>query len=129
DGFSAAARSGLEVGAGQTGASIQMPPGVPAAVVVQLQHLAHDVFTHAFVVAMRPTLLVPIVIIVIAAIACFGVRNRPAMVQAAKELQAEVSSAAGHLSPTELGEYPAKPGGAPARARSGRPSRSRLQVA
>ena len=94
DGFSAAARGGLEVGAGQTGAGIQVPPGVPAAVVVQLHHLAHDVFTHAFVVAMRPTLLVPIVIIVLAAIACLGVRNRPALAQPAKEPQAQTSTAA-----------------------------------
>jgi EmrB/QacA subfamily drug resistance transporter len=94
DGFSAAARGGLEVGAGQTGASIQPPPGAPPAVLEQLQHLAHDVFTHAFVVAMRPTLLVPIVIILLAAIACFGVRNRPAAAQPATEPQAEASSAA-----------------------------------
>ncbi|HKA48530.1 MAG TPA: DHA2 family efflux MFS transporter permease subunit [Candidatus Dormibacteraeota bacterium] len=94
DGFGAAARGGLEVGAGQTGASVQLPPGVPAAVVVQLQQLAHDVFTHAFVIAMRPTLLVPIVIVLLAAIACLGVRNRPATAHPATETPAEASSAA-----------------------------------
>ena len=60
DGFSQAASSGLQIGAGQTDSSINLPPGVPAQVVLQLQQLATAVFTHAFVDAMRPTLLLPI---------------------------------------------------------------------
>src|SRR5882672_11343931 len=48
DGFSHAARTGFEVGAGQTGSSLQLPPGIPQQVVVALQEAAHFVFTHAF---------------------------------------------------------------------------------
>jgi EmrB/QacA subfamily drug resistance transporter len=75
--FSGAARGGLEVGAGQSGGAMQLPPGVPAQVAVQLQLLAHQVFTHAFVDAMRPTLLLPIGVVLLAAISCLAVRNRP----------------------------------------------------
>jgi hypothetical protein len=44
-----------------------------------LQDAAHFVFTHAFVDAMRPTLVLPIVIIAIAAAGTFFVRaDKPA---------------------------------------------------
>jgi MFS family permease len=79
DGFSHAARNGFEVGAGQSGAALQLPPGVPPQVVTMLQEAAHFVFTHAFVDAMRPTLILPMVIIAIAAAGTFFVRaDKPA---------------------------------------------------
>ncbi|HEV2218143.1 MAG TPA: DHA2 family efflux MFS transporter permease subunit [Candidatus Dormibacteraeota bacterium] len=71
-GFSHAARTGFEVGAGQTGASL--PPA--------LQQIAHFVFTNAFVDAMRPTMLLPIALVVIAAAATAFARaasRRPAV--------------------------------------------------
>ncbi|HEU5326764.1 MAG TPA: DHA2 family efflux MFS transporter permease subunit [Thermomicrobiales bacterium] len=77
-GFSNAAKGGLEVGAGQTGGSLALPPGVPANVTQQLQQLAHDVFTHAFVTAMRPTLVLPIVVVLLAALTCFAIQRRRA---------------------------------------------------
>jgi EmrB/QacA subfamily drug resistance transporter len=87
DGFSNAAHNGFEVGAGQSGASLQLPPGVPAQVVQMLQEAAHYVFTHAFVDAMRPTLVLPMVIIVLAAGGTFFVRadKPPAAVEPAEE--------------------------------------------
>jgi EmrB/QacA subfamily drug resistance transporter len=79
DGFSHAAHAGFEVGAGQTGSSLQLPPGVPQQVVVTLQDAAHYVFTHAFVDAMRPSLILPISLLIVAALAAFFVRaDRPA---------------------------------------------------
>jgi EmrB/QacA subfamily drug resistance transporter len=68
DGFFSAARQGLEVGAGQNGASLQLPPGIPQQVADQLAQLGHAVFTHAFVDAMRPSMGLPIAIVVAAAI-------------------------------------------------------------
>jgi EmrB/QacA subfamily drug resistance transporter len=70
DGFSHAARTGFEVGAGQSGAAFDVPPQIAA--------LAHQVFTHAFVDAMHPTLVLPIVALVVAALATTFVRTRPA---------------------------------------------------
>jgi hypothetical protein len=69
-GFSNAASSGLNVGAGQTGASFPLPAGLPAAVVQQLQQAAMHVFTNAFVDAARPTLILPLLIILIGAMSC-----------------------------------------------------------
>jgi EmrB/QacA subfamily drug resistance transporter len=66
-GFSSAAHSGFEVGAGQSGASLQLP--------AQVQAIAHYVFTHAFVDAMHPTLVLPIAILVLAAYAAVFVRG------------------------------------------------------
>ena len=87
DGFSHAARRGFEVGAGQTGSAVQLPPGVPAPVAHAILQVAHDVFTHAFVTAMRPTLLLPIAIVLVAALTTFAVRpGRPgAQVEAVAE--------------------------------------------
>ena len=74
DGFSNAAKQGLEVGAGQNGASLQLPPGIPQQVADQLAPLGHAVFTHAFVDAMRPSMALPIAIVIVAAIISFAAR-------------------------------------------------------
>jgi hypothetical protein len=92
DGFSHAARAGFEVGAGQTGSSLQLPAGIPQQVVVALQEAAHFVFTHAFVDAMRPAMILPIALLVIAAMAAFFVRgDKPAAAVAAVEERAAVA--------------------------------------
>ena len=92
DGFSHAARNGFEVGAGQSGAALQLPPGVPVHVVTMLQEAAHYVFTHAFVDAMRPTLILPMAIIAIAAAGTFFVRaDKPAAEAQRAEEQAAVA--------------------------------------
>jgi EmrB/QacA subfamily drug resistance transporter len=73
-GFGQAARSGFEVGRGQTGASLSRAPEVPASAAHTIQQLAHDVFANAFVSAMRPSMAVPIAIVVLAAVGCLGMR-------------------------------------------------------
>jgi EmrB/QacA subfamily drug resistance transporter len=72
-GFSRAAHTGFEVGAGQSGAPLALP--------AQIQTIAHSVFTHAFVDAMHPTLVLPIVFLLVAAVATMFVRT-PAPVAA-----------------------------------------------
>src|SRR5262249_5311661 len=52
DAFSRASNGGLQVGRGQTGGSVPLPADVPASVA----QMAHLVFAHAFVEAMRPTI-------------------------------------------------------------------------
>jgi hypothetical protein len=57
-----------------------------------LQEAAHFVFTHAFVDAMRPTLILPMVIIAIAAAGTFFVRaDKPAAEAQRTEEQAAVA--------------------------------------
>src|SRR5207245_6543694 len=73
EGFNQAASHGLEVGRGQTGGSLQLPAGVPAQIVQQLERIAHAVFTQSFVDAMRPSMALAIAIVLIAAIGVLGV--------------------------------------------------------
>jgi hypothetical protein len=75
DGFSGAASGGLDVGAGQTGGKVQLPPGTPHAVAVRIGQLAREVFDHAFVTAMRWSLILPALLLVATAFACLGVRR------------------------------------------------------
>ncbi|HSV23426.1 MAG TPA: DHA2 family efflux MFS transporter permease subunit, partial [Xanthobacteraceae bacterium] len=73
DGFAQAAKSGLQVGRGQTGASL--PPNLPASVVGAVQHLVHDVFVNGYVVAMRPTVGVGVAVLAVASLSCLWVMN------------------------------------------------------
>jgi EmrB/QacA subfamily drug resistance transporter len=77
DGFGRAAKAGLEVGRGQTGASLQLPAGIPAQLAQQIDQVARHVFVQAFVDAMRPTMALAIVVIVAAALGALVARNRP----------------------------------------------------
>lgn len=81
--FSNAAHTGFEVGAGQSGTSLQLP--------AQVEAIAHYVFTHAFVDAMHPTLLLPIGILVVAALASVFVRGPQPVALAVHEEEAAVA--------------------------------------
>src|SRR6202011_1036489 len=83
NGFSNAAHSGFEVGAGQTGTTVQLP--------AQVQEIAHYVFTHAFVDAMHPPLILPIAVLVLAAISTAFVRSRKAAPVAVHKEEAAVA--------------------------------------
>ncbi|MGK5553714.1 DHA2 family efflux MFS transporter permease subunit [Actinomadura kijaniata] len=72
DGFSNAAKGGLEVGASHHGAT--PPPGTSPGVAHQVQDLAAQVFTHGFVDAMKPTIWVALAVVLCGAAACLGVR-------------------------------------------------------
>jgi MFS family permease len=74
DGFSRAASSGLEVGAGQTGGQVRVPPGVPEEVAHRIADVARDVFDYAFVSAMRWSLAIPSLILLAAALACLWIK-------------------------------------------------------
>ncbi len=73
--FNAAAKSGFDVGRGQTGGALHVPAGLPDHVIAQLGRLAAAVFTHGFVDAMRPTLLLPIALALLAAVSVVAVRR------------------------------------------------------
>jgi MFS family permease len=77
-GFAGAAKGGLEVGAGQSGAQQQLPPGVPPTVAHRIQELAGQVFSHGFVHAMRPTMWLPIGVVLLSAAACLTLKGHNA---------------------------------------------------
>src|SRR2546425_10684566 len=72
-GFDKAAKSGLQVGRGQTGASL--PANVPASLVGTIQDLVHQVFVNGYVIAMRPTVAVAVVGLAVASVSCLLVVN------------------------------------------------------
>jgi EmrB/QacA subfamily drug resistance transporter len=72
----ASARSGIQVGAGQSGGSTHLTKGLPAQVVAEIGRIAHDVFTFAFVTAMRQTMLMPIILLGVGALSCLAIRER-----------------------------------------------------
>jgi len=70
DGFSGAAKAGLNVGRGQTGNAPQTPAGVPPDVARPLAQVAHDTFVNAYLNAMRPTLIFRVVLLAIGSLSC-----------------------------------------------------------
>jgi EmrB/QacA subfamily drug resistance transporter len=92
--FSSVASNGLEIGTGQTGA--KLPAGLPPGVAQQITALGHDVFVSAYIDALKPTLVVPIVVLAITAVTALLIKRRrqPAMVKgepASEELAAAAS--------------------------------------
>ncbi len=73
-GFSRAARGGLDVGRGA--GSVPLPQGIPAQVAQQIERVAHDVFMRGFIDAMRPTLVLPIAVLIVAAASCLAIAQR-----------------------------------------------------
>jgi hypothetical protein len=52
-----------------------VPHGTPPPLIAQLRRLIHDVFTHGYVTAMRPTLAIPVGILLAGAVACLLLRR------------------------------------------------------
>jgi EmrB/QacA subfamily drug resistance transporter len=75
-GFSNAGSSGLEVGAGQTGGGARPPAGTPLAVVHEIAAVARAVFDHAFVSAMKWSMIVPALVLFAASASCVAIRQR-----------------------------------------------------
>ena len=79
-GFKDAAKGGIEVGAGQNGAAHSTcRAGIPKEVAAQIAKVAQEVFDHGYVTAMKPTMALPIVVVLVAAASCFVVRRSPAV--------------------------------------------------
>jgi hypothetical protein len=73
--FDGVAKSGFQVGRGQTGGA-SLPAGIPPQAAAQLQQLFHDVFVNGYVDAMRPTIGVAIMFLFVASISCLFVVRR-----------------------------------------------------
>jgi EmrB/QacA subfamily drug resistance transporter len=73
------ANNGIQVGAGQNGGSTHQIPGAPPALIAEIARIAHDVFTFAFVTAMRQTFILPVILLVVGALSCLAIKGgRPA---------------------------------------------------
>ncbi|MEU8800326.1 DHA2 family efflux MFS transporter permease subunit [Spirillospora sp. NPDC048819] len=77
-GFAGAAEGGLEVGAAQGGPQQGLPAGVPPDVANRIHELAAQVYSHGFVDALKPTLALPIAVVLLSAAACLTLRGHRA---------------------------------------------------
>ncbi|MHB1135125.1 MAG: DHA2 family efflux MFS transporter permease subunit [Chloroflexota bacterium] len=73
EGFANAVRGGYEVGG--AGAAANLPPGLPAPLAEQIGRVAQAVFQNGFVDAMRPTLALPLAVLLIGALSCLAIVN------------------------------------------------------
>jgi hypothetical protein len=73
DGFTHVASGGLEVG---TRTEVKLPPGLPKAAADALTKIGGDTFREGFVNAMRPTLVLPIAVLVLAALCCLAIKRQ-----------------------------------------------------
>jgi EmrB/QacA subfamily drug resistance transporter len=67
-GFASAAKAGLQVGRGQVG--VRIPANTHRALIPEINRLANDVFDHAYIAAMRPTLAVSVALLLAGGLAC-----------------------------------------------------------
>ena len=74
-GIASSARNGIQVGAGQSGGSTHLGRGLPQQIVAEVARIAHDVFTFAFVTAMRQTMILPVVLLAVGALSCLAIRE------------------------------------------------------
>jgi EmrB/QacA subfamily drug resistance transporter len=82
------ANNGIQVGAGQNGGSTHQIPGAPPALVAEIARIAHEIFTSAYVTAMRQTLIMPIILLAIGALSCLALKNgKPARQAALQEAE------------------------------------------
>jgi hypothetical protein len=73
-GFHNASSGSLEVGAGQSG--VKLPPGIPEQVRQVFAAAAANTFRQGFTGAMRATLVLPLVVLALAALCCLFVKRR-----------------------------------------------------
>jgi EmrB/QacA subfamily drug resistance transporter len=82
------ANKGIQVGAGQNGGSTHQIPGAPPSLVAEITRIAHEVFTFAYVTAMRQTMILPVVLLGIGALSCLALKNgKPAREAAPQEAE------------------------------------------
>jgi Major Facilitator Superfamily len=72
-GFHSAASSGASLGAGQS--SLRLPPGTPPSLISELETLARQAFSAGFTSAMHQTLIMPIVVLAVAALSCLAIKR------------------------------------------------------
>ena len=87
NGFAQASRSGFQVGVGQSGGA-QLPPNIPPQAIAQIQQIARDVFENAFILAMHPTAVVAIVVLLLAAAGCIFIATGRRMAEVPEQLVA-----------------------------------------
>jgi EmrB/QacA subfamily drug resistance transporter len=109
NGFRQAAASGLLTGG--SGSAPGGTPGAPAALAAQLRRLGTEVFTQGYVIAMRWTMIMPIAVVVLAALSCLAIKNKAGGQDRSAVPDADTGQMAGTISsPGSLGSSGHSPG-------------------
>ncbi len=86
------AKNGIQVGAGQNG-GIKQQAGLPSELVQEIGRIGHEVFTFAYIDAMRATMVMPIILLAVGALSCLAIRRRKRPAPAAPAQAAEPHTA------------------------------------
>jgi hypothetical protein len=93
-GIDSSAKNGIQVGAGQSGGSTHLGPGLSAQVAAEVARIGHDVFTFAYVTAMRQTMLLPIILLGVGALSCLAIKQGKPAPQPAEAAKTETATRA-----------------------------------
>ncbi len=69
------AKNGIQVGAGQNGSAAHRIPGATPGLVAEIGRIIHEVFSFAYVTAMKQTMILPVVLLGIGALSCLALKN------------------------------------------------------
>ena len=69
------AKNGIQVGAGQNGSAAHRIPGAPPSLVAEIGRIIHEVFSFAYVTAMKQTMILPVVLLGIGALSCLALKG------------------------------------------------------
>jgi EmrB/QacA subfamily drug resistance transporter len=92
-GIDNSAKNGIQVGAGQSGGSIRLGPGLSARIAAEIARIGHDVFTFAYVTAMRQTMLLPIILLGVGALSCLAIKESIRASEPAEAAKTETTTA------------------------------------
>jgi EmrB/QacA subfamily drug resistance transporter len=81
-GFQSAAKAGVSLGAGQ-GSKIPLPKSVPPSLVQSIHRTLGLIFTNGYVSAMRTTIVLPLIVLVIGAASCLFIQGKRSLDAAA----------------------------------------------
>ncbi len=93
-GIDNSAKNGIQVGAGQSGGSTHLGPGLSARVAAEIARIGHDVFTFAYVTAMRQTMLLPIILLGVGALSCLAIKQGKRAPEPAEAAKTETATLA-----------------------------------
>ncbi len=91
--FSSVASNGFQIGVGQNGAAL--PSGIPPQAAALITRLAHDVFTSAYIDAMKSTLVLPVAFLAFTALTTVLIKRRKRAAEQPVEAREELQAAAG----------------------------------
>jgi EmrB/QacA subfamily drug resistance transporter len=93
-GIDNSAKNGIQVGAGQSGGSTHLGPGLSARVATEIARIGHEVFTFAYVTAMRQTMLLPIILLGVGALSCLAIKQDKRTAEPAEAVKTETATPA-----------------------------------